>query len=175
MPGVDVFAPAERIDEVRERLLAAGAVAAGEDVAEIVRVEAGRPRYGIDLDETVIPQEAALNERAVSFTKGCYVGQETVARLFYKGKPNRHLRALRLSAPTRPARRCSSASARSAGSARAWSPPARRDRAGHRPPRGRARRGAARGRRRDGDGFRAAVLATNHSPLRAEPSAGILR
>jgi folate-binding Fe-S cluster repair protein YgfZ len=47
----------------------------------------------------VIPQEAGLNERAVSFTKGCYVGQETVARLFYRGKPNRHLRGLRLSGP----------------------------------------------------------------------------
>jgi folate-binding Fe-S cluster repair protein YgfZ len=47
----------------------------------------------------VIPQEAALNERAISFTKGCYVGQETVARLFYKGKPNRHLRGLRLPEP----------------------------------------------------------------------------
>ena len=57
------------------------------------------PRYGIDLDDTVIPQEAGLNERAVSFTKGCYVGQETVARLYYKGKPNRHLRGLRLSEP----------------------------------------------------------------------------
>jgi folate-binding Fe-S cluster repair protein YgfZ len=47
----------------------------------------------------VIPQEAGLNERAVSFTKGCYVGQETVARLFYRGKPNRQLRGLRLSGP----------------------------------------------------------------------------
>jgi folate-binding protein YgfZ len=54
----------------------------------------------VDLDDSVIPQEAGLNERAVSFTKGCYVGQETVARLYYKGKPNRHLRGLRLSAPT---------------------------------------------------------------------------
>ena len=53
------------------------------------------PRYGVDLDDTVIPQEAGLNERAVSFTKGCYVGQETVARLFYRGKPNRSLRGLR--------------------------------------------------------------------------------
>ena len=44
-----------------------------------------------------IPQEAGLNERAVSFTKGCYVGQETVARLHYRGKPNRHLRGLRFS------------------------------------------------------------------------------
>ena len=67
-----------------------------EAAAEVVRVESGRPRYGLDLDESVIPQEAGLNERAVSFTKGCYVGQETVARLFYRGKPNRHLRGLRL-------------------------------------------------------------------------------
>ncbi len=64
-----------------------------------MRVERGRPRYGVDIDESTIPQEAGLNERAVSFTKGCYVGQETVARLHYKGKPNRHLRGLRLSAP----------------------------------------------------------------------------
>ena len=74
----------------------------GEDVAEIVRVERGRPRYGAELDDGVIPQEAGLNERAVSFTKGCYVGQETVARLHYRGKPNRHLRGLRLSAPAEP-------------------------------------------------------------------------
>jgi tRNA-modifying protein YgfZ len=50
----------------------------------------------------VIPQEAGLNERAVSFSKGCYVGQETVARLHYRGKPNRHLRGLRLSEPAEP-------------------------------------------------------------------------
>ena len=68
-----------------------------EQAAECLRIEHGRPRYGIDLDDSVIPQEAGLNDRAVSFTKGCYVGQETVARLFYKGKPNRHLRGLRLS------------------------------------------------------------------------------
>jgi folate-binding protein YgfZ len=67
--------------------------------AECLRVELGRPRYGVDLDDSVIPQEAGLNERAVSFTKGCYVGQETVARLYYRGKPNRYLRGLRLSAP----------------------------------------------------------------------------
>ena len=80
------------IDALRGR----GAVPVGETAVECLRVELGRPRYGIDLDETVIPQEAGLNERAVSFTKGCYVGQETVARLFYKGKPNRKLRGLRL-------------------------------------------------------------------------------
>lgn len=96
--GVDVLALAEDRDTVHAALVAAGAAPVGEEIAEIVRVEHGRPRYGLDLDESVIPQEAALNERAVSFTKGCYVGQETVARLFYKGKPNRHLRGLKLSA-----------------------------------------------------------------------------
>ena len=97
--GVDVFCPAERAGEVRDALVAAGAVLVPEEAAEVVRVESGRPRYGLDLDESVIPQEAGLNDRAVSFTKGCYVGQETVARLHYRGKPNRHLRGLRLSAP----------------------------------------------------------------------------
>jgi folate-binding protein YgfZ len=97
--GVDVFCQAADTAAVRAALEAAGAVTVGEDVAEIVRVERGRPRYGIELDEGVIPQEAGLNERAVSFTKGCYVGQETVARLFYRGKPNRHLRGVRLSGP----------------------------------------------------------------------------
>ncbi|MGZ4275146.1 MAG: CAF17-like 4Fe-4S cluster assembly/insertion protein YgfZ, partial [Solirubrobacteraceae bacterium] len=66
------------------------------------RVEAGVPLYGAELDDSVIPQEAALNETHVSFTKGCYVGQETVARLHWRGKPNRHLRGLRLSAPVEP-------------------------------------------------------------------------
>jgi folate-binding protein YgfZ len=69
------------------------------EVAECLRIEAGRPRLGFELGDDVIPQEAALNDRAISFTKGCYVGQETVARLYYKGKPNRHLRGLRLSVP----------------------------------------------------------------------------
>jgi folate-binding protein YgfZ len=100
--GVDVFCPAEATEAVRGALLAAGAAEASEAAAELVRVESGRPRFGVDLDEKVIPQEAGLNERAVSFTKGCYVGQETVARLFYRGKPNRHLRGLRLSAPVEP-------------------------------------------------------------------------
>jgi tRNA-modifying protein YgfZ len=67
------------------------------EIAEILRIESGRPRLGFELGDDVIPQEAGINERAISFTKGCYVGQETVARLFYKGKPNRHLRGLRLS------------------------------------------------------------------------------
>jgi tRNA-modifying protein YgfZ len=70
-----------------------------EEAVECLRIEAGRPRLGYDMDADTIPQEAGINERAVSFTKGCYVGQETVARLYYRGKPNRRLRGLRLSAP----------------------------------------------------------------------------
>ena len=97
--GADVLCDAEQADAVRAALLEAGAVAVSEDAAEIVRVERGRPRYGLDMDDGTIPEEAALNDRAVSFTKGCYVGQETVARLHWKGKPNRHLRGLRLSEP----------------------------------------------------------------------------
>jgi folate-binding protein YgfZ len=97
--GVDVLCAADDTAAVREALVAAGATPVSEDAAEVLRVERGRPRWGFELDEGVIPQEAGLNERAVSFTKGCYVGQETVARLHYRGKPNRHLRGLRLAAP----------------------------------------------------------------------------
>ena len=100
--GIDVYCDAAATSGVAAELVARGAVAVEEAAAEIVRVERGRPRYGLDLDATVIPQEAGLNERAVSFTKGCYVGQETVARLFYRGKPNRQLRGLRLTAPAAP-------------------------------------------------------------------------
>jgi folate-binding protein YgfZ len=100
--GIDLLCDAADTSALRTALEDAGAVAVGEAAAECLRVERGRPRYGTDLDDTVIPQEAGLNERAVSFTKGCYVGQETVARLHYRGKPNRQLRGLRLSGPVEP-------------------------------------------------------------------------
>jgi folate-binding protein YgfZ len=100
--GVDlVFAAAHR-DAVREALLAAGAVEVSPEAAEILRIETGRPRFGAEMGTETMPAEAGIVEQAVSFTKGCYIGQETVARLHYKGKPNRHLRGLRLSAPARP-------------------------------------------------------------------------
>ena len=94
--GVDVICPAADAAAARAAL---GVEAVTEEAAECLRVESGRPRLGYEIAGGVIPQEAGLNERAVSFEKGCYVGQETVARLHYKGKPNRHLRGLRLSAP----------------------------------------------------------------------------
>jgi tRNA-modifying protein YgfZ len=94
--GIDLLCDAADVDGLRVALGDAGVVPVSEAVAECLRIERGRPRYGAELDDSVIPQEAGLNERAVSFTKGCYVGQETVARLHYRGKPNRHLRGLRL-------------------------------------------------------------------------------
>ncbi|MEA2441493.1 MAG: hypothetical protein QOH76_2917 [Thermoleophilaceae bacterium] len=94
--GVDVICRAEDAAAVGEAL---GVEAVAEEAAECLRIESGRPRFSIDVGTETIPQEAGLNERAVSFTKGCYVGQETVARLHYKGKPNRHLRGLRLAGP----------------------------------------------------------------------------
>jgi folate-binding protein YgfZ len=100
--GIDLICEAEDAERLTAELGARGATAVGEQAAECLRIERGRPRYGVDLDDTVIPQEAGLNERAVSFTKGCYVGQETVARLHYRGKPNRHLRGLVFSEPAVP-------------------------------------------------------------------------
>ncbi len=100
--GVDVIAAAEDGPAVAAALVALGIPTADEETAEIVRVEAGIPRLHHDMDDAVMPAEAGIVEQAVSFTKGCYVGQETVARLHWRGRPNRHLRGLRLERPVPP-------------------------------------------------------------------------
>ena len=97
--GVDIICDRDKADAVRDAL---GIEPASEEAAECLRIESGRPRHGLDMGPGTIPQEAGINERAVSFEKGCYVGQETVARLHYKGKPNRFLRGLRLTAESEP-------------------------------------------------------------------------
>ena len=97
--GADLLVAAADETSARSALAEAGALPASEALAEIVRAEHGRPRWGYELDETVMPEETGLVDELVSFTKGCYVGQETVARLHWKGKPNRFLRKLRLDAP----------------------------------------------------------------------------
>ena len=97
--GVDLICAASDLEAAHAGLAEAGAEQAGEAAAEIIRVESGRPRFGREMTTATIPQEAGIDDRAVSFTKGCYIGQETVARLHYKGRPNRHLRGLRLEAP----------------------------------------------------------------------------
>jgi tRNA-modifying protein YgfZ len=96
--GLDLIVPASSAEAALAELRDAGAAEISEQAAEIARVEAGRPRFGAEMSEATMPAEAGITDRAVSFTKGCYIGQEPVARLHYKGKPNRHLRGLRLSA-----------------------------------------------------------------------------
>ncbi|MBS1892101.1 MAG: folate-binding protein YgfZ [Actinobacteria bacterium] len=100
--GVDLLLPVAERDRVVGVLVEAGAVEVSPEAVEIFRVEAGVPRFGAEMDAATMPAEAGIVENAVSFTKGCYIGQETVARLHYKGKPNRHLRGLRLSGAAEP-------------------------------------------------------------------------
>ncbi len=97
--GIDLIAAAGDAERLRAALGDAGAVEVGPEAVEILRIEAGTPRFGAEMDGGTMPAEAGIVERAVNFEKGCYIGQETVARLHYRGKPNRHLRGLRLSAP----------------------------------------------------------------------------
>jgi tRNA-modifying protein YgfZ len=84
VPGFDVYAP-KSDDGIRAKLMEAGAVAASEETAETLRIEAGRPRFGIDMNTDTIPLEAGLEDRAISFTKGCYVGQEVIIRVMHRG------------------------------------------------------------------------------------------
>jgi folate-binding protein YgfZ len=89
-------------DAVATALLAAGANAVAAEVVEVLRIESGTPRFGFEMSSETMPAEAGIVERAVDFEKGCYIGQEPVARLHYRGKPNRHLRGLELSSPAEP-------------------------------------------------------------------------
>jgi folate-binding protein YgfZ len=86
----------------RQTLIAAGATSVGPGAATAVRIEAGEPRAGIDVDETTIPQEADLVAGAVSFDKGCYLGQELVARIDSRGRVTRTLRTLVLASSVIP-------------------------------------------------------------------------
>ena len=96
--GFELFVSTERFDAYWERAMRAGAVACGHLAWEVARVEAGRPEWGLDMDESTLVQEANLDDfQAVSYTKGCYVGQEVVARVHFQGHVNRHLRGLRVS------------------------------------------------------------------------------
>lgn len=82
--GFDLVIKAEHADSLWNAILDAGAQPVGYNTLDILRVEAGIPRYGIDMDETNVVPETALDD-AVSYTKGCYVGQEIIARIKYRG------------------------------------------------------------------------------------------
>jgi tRNA-modifying protein YgfZ len=102
VPGVDVVGTLESLEGAWGELVGAGAVRAGLTAYEAVRVAAGVPRQGRDLDERTIPQEAFLDLDAVSFTKGCFLGQELVCRIDTRGHVNRYLRRLDLAGDARP-------------------------------------------------------------------------
>ena len=94
-PVFSVIGACDAADVIRNALLAAGAHDADAAAIETLRVESGYPAWGIDMDDTTLSQEANLDDmHAVSYTKGCYIGQETVARIHFRGHVNRSLRRL---------------------------------------------------------------------------------
>lgn len=93
--GYDIFVPTEEMAVVKHTLTEAGAVAVSDDAFEIARIEAGVPREGVDAGENYIILESELND-AVSYTKGCYLGQEVIARIHWRGQPAKRLRGLLL-------------------------------------------------------------------------------
>jgi folate-binding protein YgfZ len=84
-PGYDVYVERPHGATLRSRLVTAGAVELDSDTAEAIRIEAGMPRFGRDMDEDTIPLEAGIEARAISFSKGCYVGQEVIIRVLHRG------------------------------------------------------------------------------------------
>jgi folate-binding protein YgfZ len=98
--GFDLFVPTDSLGAVADKLIAAaksvGGRACGWDALEIARIEAGIPRFGADMDESNIPLECGIESRAVSYQKGCYIGQEVINRIHSIGHVNKELRGLRL-------------------------------------------------------------------------------
>lgn len=84
-PGFDVNVARTQAERLRTKIAAAGALEIGGEDADVLRVEAGRPLFGVDMDTETIPLEAGIEDRAISFTKGCYVGQEVIIRVLHRG------------------------------------------------------------------------------------------
>jgi folate-binding protein YgfZ len=99
-PAFELIGPREHLPEAWDGLAGAlpefGGRPFGSAAFEILRIESGVPRFGAELTDEVMPAEAGVVSRAVSFTKGCYIGQEPVARLHYRGHANRGLRLILL-------------------------------------------------------------------------------
>ena len=96
VPGFDIFAPAAAGSALKEAFADAGVGVAGLTAWEMARIENGTPEWGVDMDDTTLAQEANLDRlHAVSYTKGCYTGQEVVARVHFRGHVNQNLRMLR--------------------------------------------------------------------------------
>ena len=96
--GYDIIGPREIMDALYADFVKAGAIEDAHDALQIARIEAGRPEWGVDMDDSMLAQEMDMDRlEAISYTKGCYTGQETVARVHYRGHVNRLLRGLRFS------------------------------------------------------------------------------
>lgn len=94
--GFDIIGPRQALAELRQRLIETGATEDAAEALHVARIEAGRPEWGVDMDDSMLAQEVDLDRLgAISFTKGCYTGQETVARVHYRGHVNRLLRGIR--------------------------------------------------------------------------------
>jgi folate-binding protein YgfZ len=91
--GADFFVPKDAAENFRNELLKADAVEISEELYEVLRIENGTPLYGVDMDETTVVLETGLDE-AVSFTKGCYIGQEIIARIHFRGHVAKRLTGL---------------------------------------------------------------------------------
>lgn len=83
--GFDVYTACDASPQLHDRLLAAGAQDVDASAVDVLRVEAGRPLFPADMDEDTIPLEAGIEDRAISLTKGCYVGQEVIIRVLHRG------------------------------------------------------------------------------------------
>jgi folate-binding protein YgfZ len=83
--GYDLYVDTSCADALREALGSAGVPELDASTAEAIRIEAGVPRFGHDMDQETIPLEAGIESRAISFTKGCYVGQEVIIRVMHRG------------------------------------------------------------------------------------------
>lgn len=94
--GWDVMGASAALGKLRERLIHAGAQAVDDTLLDVLRIEAGRPRWGAELDENVLPLEARIEDRAISTSKGCYTGQEIVIRIMHRGHVNWLLRGVLL-------------------------------------------------------------------------------
>ena len=102
-PGFDVLVEGDSTT-ARERLSTAGAAPGDADTLETLRIEAGTPDWGAELEENVIPLEAGLRQRMISESKGCYTGQEVIIRILHRGHVNRQLRGLLLGGLDAPAK-----------------------------------------------------------------------
>jgi folate-binding protein YgfZ len=98
LSGFDLFVPLAGLGAVADKLIAAaksvGGRACGWDAFELLRIEAGIPRFGVDMDETYLASECGIEARAISYQKGCYIGQEVLNRIHSVGHVNRELRRL---------------------------------------------------------------------------------